>query len=47
MDVSDLTFIGNPPESPIQLFDKWHDEARQNTDPNLFLDVMAIASRDE
>lgn len=47
MDVSGLVFIVNPPENPMQLFAQWHDVAKQNTDPNLFLDVMTIANRDE
>ena len=46
-DVSDVAFIANPSENPMMLFAQWHDEAKQNTDPNLFLDVMTIANRDE
>lgn len=47
MDVSNVAFIANPPENPMQLFAEWRDEAKQNTDPNLFLDAMTIANRDE
>lgn len=47
MDVSDLAFIANPSDNPMQFFAEWHSEAKQYTDPNLFLDVMSIANRDE
>lgn len=47
MDVSDVAFIAKPSDEPMQLFAQWHNEAKQNTDPNLFVDVMTIANRDE
>lgn len=47
MEVSSLAHIKNPPENPIELFTKWHDDVIKYSDPNLFLDVMTIANRDE
>lgn len=31
----------------MQVFALWHNEAKENTDPNLFTDVMTIAGLSE
>ncbi|XP_031627842.1 uncharacterized protein LOC116343760 [Contarinia nasturtii] len=47
METSGLSFIANPPENPMQLFQTWHNEAKTNSDPNLFIDTMTIAGMDD
>lgn len=47
MESSDLSFIADTPENPMQLFASWHNEAKQNNDPELFTDAMTIANISE
>lgn len=45
MEVSNLSFIANPPECPMQLFATWHDDAQQHI--GSYLDTMTIAGLSE
>lgn len=45
--MSDVAFIANPLANPMEMFAQWHDEAKQYSDPHLFMDLMNIANRDE
>lgn len=47
MEASNLSFIADPPENPMQLFASWHNEALQYSDPDLFTDAMTIANISE
>lgn len=47
MEASNLSFIADPPENPMQLFASWHNEAEQYSDPDLFTDAMTIANISE
>lgn len=47
METSNLSHIENAPENPMELFTKFYDEAKQYSDPNLFMPTMCIASHSE